>query len=101
VSYSVSTNTAEPVAGPSPGQTPLRFDESGRSLHVWGGVAGERPIERLDLASGERTHWRVLEPPHPVGVIFVTKPVVAANGSRYACSFERVVSSLYLVEGLG
>ena len=57
-------------------------------------------IERLDLASNERTPWRQLQVPHPVGLLLVYKPVVAANGSRYAYSYLRVVSNLYLVEGL-
>jgi hypothetical protein len=101
VSYSVSANSAEPIAGLTSEHTPLRFDESGRALDVTGGVAGGRTIERLEAASGEHTPWRVLEAPSPMGVIFVTKPTVTADGRRHAYSFVRVVSNLDLVEGSG
>ncbi len=56
---------------------------------------------RLDLTTGERTLWQVLQPPHPMAVLYISTPVVAANGSRYAYSYMRVVSNLYFVDGLG
>jgi serine/threonine protein kinase len=100
LSYSLSANAAEPVPGLAPGLTPLRFEASGRSLYVAAERAGISRIETLDLASGERTLWRELQPSHPNGVLFVSMPVVAADGSRFAHSYLRVISNLYLVEGL-
>ncbi len=100
VSYSVRANAVEPMKGLGPGQTPIRFDASGRSLYVTSGDARAREIHRLDLATGERTPWRTLRPPHPMGVLYMSKPIVSSDARRYAYSFMRVVSNLYLVEGL-
>ena len=100
LSYSVSANAVEPIAGMASGLTPLRFDASGRSLYVATEQSGISRIEKLDLASGERTVWRELQPSHPTGILYVSMPVVAPDGCRLAHSYLRVISNLYLVEGL-
>ncbi|MCA9759757.1 MAG: PD40 domain-containing protein, partial [Candidatus Eisenbacteria bacterium] len=100
VSFRVSTKTMDTIDRLTPADIPLRFDESGSQLFFVGGGSTRRSLDRLDLASGERTPLAVLEPPSPMGLIYMTKPVVSADGGRYAYSFMRVVSNLYLVEGL-
>jgi dipeptidyl aminopeptidase/acylaminoacyl peptidase len=100
LSYSMNANAVEPLPGMVAGLTPLRFEASGRSLYVAAEQAGISRIETLDLATGERTLWRELKPSHPNGVLFVAMPLVAADGSRFAHSYLRVISNLYLVEGL-
>lgn len=60
-----------------------------------------RTIERLDITTGEREPWRTPRLADARGVVFVTRPVVAAGGGRYAYSYLRIISNLYLVEGLG
>ena len=35
------------------------------------------------------------------GVVFVGRPIVAADGSRYAYSYLRTITNLYVIEGLG
>jgi hypothetical protein len=100
LSYSFTANAADPVPGLVPELTPLRFEGSGRSLFVAAERAGISRIETLDLVSGERTLWRELQPSHPNGILFVSMPLVAADGSRFAHSYLRVISNLHLVEGL-
>ncbi len=60
----------------------------------------ERTIDRLEVATGERTPWRRPRLQDARGVVYVTGPVVAANGSRYGYSVLRIISNLVLVEGL-
>ena len=36
----------------------------------------------------------------PTGITFVGRPVVAPDGSRYAYSYIKHISDLYVVEGL-
>ena len=94
------TRTTEPVPGATPNDRVLAFDETGRSVFVMADGPVERTIERLDAATGARTAWRTPKLVDAKGVVFVARPVVAANGSRYAYSYLRLITNLYLVEGL-
>ena len=73
-------------------------DERG-SLYVFeDGVPGR--VDRLDLATGRRTPWKVLMPDDPAGVVLIYPPLVTRDGSAYAYSYARYLQDLYLVEGL-
>jgi dipeptidyl aminopeptidase/acylaminoacyl peptidase len=89
---------AEPIAELGREDDALTFDDTGAALYVR--ARSGRDIERLDLASGERSAWRTLAPPDRVGVVFIGTPMVAAGGGRYAYSYLRLISNLYLIEGL-
>ena len=60
-------------------------------------------IDRIQVPSGERTIWKLLAPPDPAGV---SSPgdggffAITADGRSYAYSYERALSTLYLVDGL-
>jgi len=101
VMYSCKTGAAEAIHGLAPGEFAVRFDESGHSLYLASGTHLRQRVDRLNLKRGEHSTWRALKPPDPTGVMFVGPPVVAANGSRYAYSFFKQMSDLYVVEGLG
>lgn len=78
----------------------LGFDDTGRHLYVGCSRDGGRCIERLDLQSGTRTPWGRLQPPDPTGILYTGHPVVTPRGHRYAYSFLRLLSDLYLVDGI-
>ncbi len=69
-------------------------------LWVTSPAPGGHAIDRLDLETGASARWAVVAPQNPLGLLYVAPPVVAANGSRYALSYLRVVSNLYVIEGL-
>jgi hypothetical protein len=100
VSYSLQGKGETPLPALPGTRRPLRFDASGNGLYVWSVTDADTVIERLDLATAELTPWRRLSPSNPLGVIYLSQPIVAADGSRFAYSFLRIVSNLYLVEGL-
>jgi len=101
VRFAWRSGVAEPLAALTASDTALSFDESGEVLFVSAPAAQDRRIDRLVLASGERTPWRTPSPADRRGVVYVSPPVVAADGSRYAYSYFRVISNLYRVGGLG
>jgi eukaryotic-like serine/threonine-protein kinase len=101
VSYAMQEKAETPLPALAGTRRPLRFDAGGSGLYVSNVTDAGTVIERLDLATGELTPWRRLSPSNPLGVIYLSQPVVAADGSRFAYSFLRIVSNLYLVEGLG
>jgi len=94
------TGATEPVAGATAGDHVLGFDEAGGSVFVHGTDASARVIEKLALATGARTPWQTRRLTDAKGVVFVIPSVVAANGSRYAYSYLRMLTNLYVVEGL-
>jgi hypothetical protein len=100
VQFAWRARAAEPLHGLTAGDQLLGFDSTGRSLYVTGSDPLDRTIHRLDIATGDRAPWRTPRLTDAKGVVFVARPVVAASGSRYAYSFLRTISNLYLVEGL-
>jgi hypothetical protein len=99
--YSLRERTFVPLDGLSPADRPIRFDASGRTLYVASRAPGVHAIQRLDLESGALTPWRTLSPADPTGIVYIGSTVVSTDGSRYAYSFFRHMSDLYLAENLG
>ena len=63
---------------------------------------GEYPgkVYRLDAASGKRELWKELTPPDPAGISSLSPPAVAADGRTYVYSYNRILSDLFLAEGI-
>ena len=56
-------------------------------------------IFRLELGSGRRSLWKELQPPDPAGLEQIDA-YVTPDGSAYAYGYQRILSELYLVDGL-
>jgi serine/threonine protein kinase/Tol biopolymer transport system component len=100
VLYPLEGGEPEPVRGLDAGDRPIRFSSDGKSL--FGFRRGELPsnLYQLDLASGEKTLLRELMPPDPAGVVEIVWVVLTPDAGSYAYSYHRVLSDLFLVEGL-
>lgn len=98
--FPVSPNEPKPIAGLLDGEAPVGWSADGRSLYVYRG--GEMPakVYRLEVASGRRTLWKQLMPPDPAGVEYVGPVLPSPDGNAYAYGYRRLLSDLYLVEGL-
>ena len=89
-----------PVEGLEPGDTPLRFSRDGRSLFVRRRGVLPLRIDQLDLVGGRSTPLREVAPLDRAGVIGISAVLVSDDGSSYAYTYHRLLSELYLVEGL-
>ena len=97
-----------PIAGGKPrdlptvaaAEYPLRFTADGRSLFVWKRGDVPAPVTRIDVATGKRELWKNLMPVDPAGVERISNVVVAPEGGAYAYAYARVLSDLFMVEGL-
>ncbi|MDL2717876.1 MAG: protein kinase [Acidobacteriota bacterium] len=98
--FPVDGGDARPVPGLLPGEYPLRFSPDGRSIYVW--KRGDLParITRLDLESGKRDVFKDLLPADPAGVERISNVLVAPDGKGYAYCYARLLSDLFVVEGL-
>ncbi len=79
---------------------PIRFSGDGRSLFVRRGGSRDVQIARLDLASGRRAVWRSIAPPDPAGLVSIPRVRLSADGRSYAYSYTRILSDLFVVQGL-
>ena len=55
---------------------------------------------RVELETGRREVWKELMPLDPAGVERISNVVVAPEANAYAYAFARVLSDLFVVEGL-
>jgi serine/threonine protein kinase/Tol biopolymer transport system component len=92
-------NNPRPIPGLENQDFPLGWSADGRSLYV---AQGRLPVKvyRLDLASGQREFLKELMPSNPAGLLFMTPPHLTPDGKSYAYTYYRVLSDLYLVEGM-
>ena len=93
---------AAPIAVPGveEGEIPIQFAADGTSLFVYRPTALPSRVHRVTLATGERELWRELAAADPAGVYKIAPVAVTPDGSAYAYTALRVLSELYLTEGV-
>ena len=57
-------------------------------------------ITRIDVATGKREPWKEIMPADPAGVQSIPVVKFSADGKSYAYSTGRILSDLYVVDGL-
>jgi len=97
--YPAESGTPRLVPGFLLGDVLLCWSSDGRSLFLWRNFEAPLWIYRLDLATGERRHLREIKFNDPVGVL-PTNLMLTPDGSAYAYTYGRFLSTLYLVEGV-
>jgi Tol biopolymer transport system component len=87
-------------AGVEPGEFPLRFSPDGKALYLW--KRGDVParVTRVEIETGRREPWKSLIPADPAGVERISNVVVTPDGKGYAYCYTRLLSDLFVVEGL-
>jgi hypothetical protein len=98
--YPVEGGDPRPIAGLADGEAPIQWSADGRSLFV--GRWDETPVRiyRLDLATGRRDLWRQILSSDSTGVVRTPLVLPSRDGRAYAYSYLRILSDLYMVEGL-
>jgi hypothetical protein len=91
--------TPQPLPGFQPGDIPIAWSADGRSILVSrGDVAAE--VTRVDLTSGARSHWKTLIPSDSAGIMNIPKICISPDARSYAYSYNRLLSELYVVDGV-
>jgi eukaryotic-like serine/threonine-protein kinase len=98
--FPIPSGGPKPIPGLLPGEVPVAWTADGLSLYVYRG--GELPakVYRLEVSTAHRALWKQLMPPDPAGVEYVGPVLPAPDGKAYAYGYRRLLSDLYLVEGL-
>jgi len=98
--YPIGGGSSRAIPGMEPGEVPIRWGTEDNTLFVY--RPGDLPakVYRLDLVTGQRKPWRELMPPDPAGVEYVGPILPTPDGKAYVYGYRRLLSDLYLVEGL-
>ena len=99
--YPVDAN-AEPsiVPGIEPGEVPIAWSADGASLFVYRPTALPAQVTRVALATGAREPWKQFSPTDPAGVYKIAPICITPDGTAYAYDALRMLSDLYVVDGL-
>jgi WD40 repeat protein len=98
--FPLDGSSPRPMPGLEAGEYPLRFTPDGRTLYVW--KRGDVPVRvfRVDVETGRRELWKELLPADPAGVERISNVLVTPDGKGYAYCYARLLSDLFVVEGL-
>jgi hypothetical protein len=99
VVYSVQSGQGKPVPGLNPAEIAFCWTGDGKSVYVYR-PAVPALVYRVELSTGHRELWKELNPPDPAGINFIRAPHISADGKAYAYNYNRVLSELFLVDGL-
>jgi hypothetical protein len=97
--FPVEGGESRAIKGIEDGEFPLRFADA-RTVYVW--KRGDVPakVTRVDIESGKREPFKNLIPADPSGVERISNVLVTPDGKGYAYCFTRLLSDLFVVEGL-
>lgn len=77
----------------------MGFSADGKSI-LLRSVTIPVQITRVDLATGKREPWKEIVPADLAGVQSIPSIRLSADGKSYAYSVGRILSDLYVVDGL-
>ena len=99
--YPVAGGEPRPLPGLERGEQPIQWTADGRSLYIY--RPGELParVFVLSIEGGRRTPFRQLMPSDPAGVETIGPILITPDGKTCIFGYHRMLSDLYLVEGLG
>jgi len=78
---------------------PLQFSADGRFLYVARTSEAPAQVYRMEIATGKKELWKTLMPADAAGVSSIN-PLPTRDGSAYVYNYTRVLSDLFLVDGL-
>jgi hypothetical protein len=93
----VDGGAARPIACPNGSVAGVSGD--GKSWYVREpGVPAK--LYRADILTGRKELWKEIHPPDPAGTYRMDNFLVTPDGKNYVYTYRRILSDLYLVEGL-
>jgi Tol biopolymer transport system component len=96
--WPIAGGTALPIPGSLAEDQQLVFTEDGAGLFVCGRSVPV-VIERIELATGRRTPWSTVAPSDRAGLRY-SIATITPDGRHWALSTSKLLSALYVVEGL-
>jgi hypothetical protein len=98
--FPVDRGEARVIPGLDDSEIPVQWTADGKTLYVY--RSGELParVSLVNVGDGLRRPWRDLTPSDTAGVFGVDYLAITPGGRGYVYSYRRLLSSLYVFEGL-
>jgi serine/threonine protein kinase len=98
--YPIEGGEPIPVPGIQVGEYVLMWSPDGHFFLIQNVAGLPGVITRVDFPSGKRTLWKQIVPADAAGVDTVQRTFFTPDMKSYVYSYNRVLSDLYLIEGL-
>ena len=96
--YPVAGGEPTALPGMETGYWPIQWADDGETVYVHEDYS--RQIYRVDTVTGRRTLWREISPADPAGLVAIENIQVPRDGSRLLYGYSRILSDLFVVDGL-
>ncbi|MBS1766220.1 MAG: serine/threonine-protein kinase [Acidobacteria bacterium] len=90
----------KPMPGIERGDIPFEWTPDGKGILVFNRDGLPARITRVDRATGKRALVREIMPANPAGLSGIRELVMSRDGKSLAYNYVRVLSDLYLIQGL-
>ena len=98
--FPVAGGEPVPVPGLAPGDYPVGWTADSEVLYVRRAAAVPARVVRLDIKTGRAEPWREFAPADTAGLVNVGFRSITPDGRFYVYNCSRMLSDLFLVEGL-
>jgi len=98
--YPIPAGEPTPIKSLGEGEVPVGWTGDATRLYVYRPSDLPAKVYLLSISTGERTLWKQLMPPDPAGVEYVGPILPTPDGKSYVYGYRRMLSDLYVVDGL-
>ncbi|HET9795516.1 MAG TPA: hypothetical protein VFS34_13770, partial [Thermoanaerobaculia bacterium] len=98
--YPLEGGDPKPIPGLAPDDRPICWTPVGQDLYVFRRGSLPSPVFLLELATGRKQPIKELMPPDAAGVVEIITASFTPDAASYAYSYHRILSDLFLVEGV-
>jgi len=98
--YPVAGGEPKAVPGAEVGEQPIQWSDDKKTIYFY--RPGDLPakVYRVDLSTGHKALWKELMPSDSAGVSRIGPILLTPDGKSCLYGYHRILSDLYLVEGL-
>ena len=79
---------------------PLQWSADGAFVYVQRFSMWPPAVDRVNTTTGERVRWKTIQPADPAGVDTIPRVLITPDGTSYCHDYIRILSELFIVEGL-
>jgi Tol biopolymer transport system component len=100
IKFAVDGSAPVPLTFLDPDDEPLQWSPDGSFLFVRRAGAWPPIVDRVNTATGDRQWSKKIAPADPAGIEAVIRILITPDGQSYCHDYVRVLSQLFVVEGL-
>ena len=98
--YPIDGGAPRPLAGSEAGESPILWSADGGLLFAYRTRDTPARVFKVDAATGRRELWKTIAPADRSGLVAIDNIVMTPDTRSYAYSYQRILTSLEVVEGL-